>query len=682
MSFLDQKNHGTRRRSSRFNIIYNLLNSEMVEGYQAGFLIVILILQCLGFYGLYYANRDFNYEDYVEYIKMTSSLSFEKPGFRNTYWIKHVSKGDREDFETTYNLTITQWDYEKREMTPSEDKEDYFPLLYHFPTHKHYKRFVGFDIGQSPMLRETLKLSVETTSVCMDFTDPWIAEYHNISVDIVLVVPIFKTSIPSPDYLERKDDLVGFSLAVFSPKAMLSDLRKEVDNEMDFQVFLAMDNGRLFYQDNGFNFMKIDEVEDSDVFKRRTKFKSSLAIADKSFTFLAYSTKYFEDQSRSSSPIMIATIFCILTFSLSMCVLEQQKRRNYIDKCMKEKSQLLDKILPQDISHKLEHGEEFSSINTPEQVIQVLMNIFYLIDEVASKYEVEKIKTIGDAYMAATGVSPGSKNLKENVRQMLAFSLEVLESIDLRLSHHLGLKVRIGIHCGPVISGVISGYSKPHYDVWGDTVNVASRMESTGTPGRIHVSDRVVSLSDDQFEFSKRGNVYVKGKGNMMTYYLIDKKSSDSVVNKNLQRLRRDDSTESPTYADVSPRFHVENDSGIEEEDEEDNNDKLKDNTSTLNAKSAFNYMTNVRRSSLTTTTTTTNEQIDPYIDEIFSAVENSPKQPRQLSPSEQIYLDPIFDPTDDIASMHSCDNSPVVIKGDPDEGDLYTDSYNSNQVD
>ena len=154
----------------------------------------------------------------------------------------------------------------------------------------------------------------------------------------------------------------------------------------------------------------------------------------------------------------------------------------------------------------------FSASRTPDQVVQVLNEIFSEFDALVDKYDVEKIKTIGDAYMVVG---------KGNVSSVANLAVEMLASMqayDQR--NNYALAVRCGIHVGPTVAGVI-GLKRFLYDVWGDAVNTASRMESLGEPGRIHVSEEVFDALKNEFRFEARGEMEVKGKGTMRTYFLL-----------------------------------------------------------------------------------------------------------------------------------------------------------------
>ncbi|PSB31731.1 adenylate/guanylate cyclase with GAF sensor(s) [filamentous cyanobacterium Phorm 46] len=169
---------------------------------------------------------------------------------------------------------------------------------------------------------------------------------------------------------------------------------------------------------------------------------------------------------------------------------------------------------------------ELSARMSPTELVKRLNVIFSHFDQLAEKYGVEKIKTIGDAYMVVGGLPTPINNHAEAIAQM-ALGMQAKIA---KLSADTGekLAIRIGINSGPVVAGVI-GVSKFTYDLWGDTVNVAARMEATGFAGRIQVTDVTYELLKDKYLFERRGVIPVKGKGNMMTYWLVEKISQLTV---------------------------------------------------------------------------------------------------------------------------------------------------------
>ena len=155
---------------------------------------------------------------------------------------------------------------------------------------------------------------------------------------------------------------------------------------------------------------------------------------------------------------------------------------------------------------------------SPSETVVLLNHIFSLFDLAVDKYGLEKIKTIGDAYMVAGGVPIEDSEHLKNVLQLAIKMMDIMETHNLFHNHDLSL--RIGIATGPITAGII-GKKKFTYDVWGDTVNIASRMESTGLPGRIQVTSNVVKLAGNDFKFELRGEFEIKGKGIMKTHLLV-----------------------------------------------------------------------------------------------------------------------------------------------------------------
>jgi class 3 adenylate cyclase len=159
-----------------------------------------------------------------------------------------------------------------------------------------------------------------------------------------------------------------------------------------------------------------------------------------------------------------------------------------------------------------------SQHTTPAQVVTLLDQLFTAFDQLARHLGLEKIKTVGDAYMVAGGLPTPRSDHAEAVAEMaLGIREEVARHLD---PAGQPLQVRIGIDTGPVVAGVI-GRDKFIYDLWGDTVNTASRMESHGVPGCIQVTERVYRRLEDGYRLQRRGPVQVKGKGEMITWFLL-----------------------------------------------------------------------------------------------------------------------------------------------------------------
>jgi len=206
----------------------------------------------------------------------------------------------------------------------------------------------------------------------------------------------------------------------------------------------------------------------------------------------------------------------------------------------KRSEDLLLNILPASIAEKLKKGNQtivdkiedvtilfadlvgftkLASKEDPEKLVKVLNQMFSIFDTLVERFKLEKIKTIGDAYFVAGGVPLPVENHTELT---IKFALEMQKTIkDFRSMYYPELDIRIGMHCGPVMAGVL-GTKKFTYDLWGDTVNIASRMESHGLPGRIQVSEKVYNRLKEHYNFEPARIVEVKGKGKMNTYLLSE----------------------------------------------------------------------------------------------------------------------------------------------------------------
>jgi len=159
----------------------------------------------------------------------------------------------------------------------------------------------------------------------------------------------------------------------------------------------------------------------------------------------------------------------------------------------------------------------------PVRVVEMLDQLFGHFDSLAEHYEVEKIKTLGDCYMAAAGIP---EPRPDHARTLGLMALDMLAAVRQQGAvGSLGFELRIGINSGPVVAGVI-GRKRFLYDLWGDAVNTAGRMQSESTPGRIQVTRATYELLKNEFVCEPRGTVVVKGKGEMETWYLLEKRVS------------------------------------------------------------------------------------------------------------------------------------------------------------
>jgi len=214
----------------------------------------------------------------------------------------------------------------------------------------------------------------------------------------------------------------------------------------------------------------------------------------------------------------------------------------YMKEVEREKAradQLLSQIFPAHIKNRLTAGERviadsnsevtvvfadlvgFSSLTkrlTPGHLVELLDKLFSAFDDISEKFGVEKIKTIGDSYMAVSGLA-GS--VARNTETILDMTLELVAAVDrVSKAERIPIGVRVGVATGHAVSGVL-GAKRNHFDVWGETVNIASRMEASGIEGKVQVSEQTYWRYNQSFEFEERGEIEVKGHGKLKTYILI-----------------------------------------------------------------------------------------------------------------------------------------------------------------
>ena len=224
-------------------------------------------------------------------------------------------------------------------------------------------------------------------------------------------------------------------------------------------------------------------------------------------------------------------------------LVEEQKELSQRVNLEKENVELLlSRVLPDEIAKELQDNERvepkyidecsilftdfvgFTKLTetlSPKTLIDVLHQVFCQFDKICKKYEIEKIKTIGDSYMCVSGIT---KNKKEHTQRICLAACEMLEYLSKANAQRSKLKMptwemRLGIHTGPIICGVV-GEDKFTFDVWGDSVNTASLMEQNGTPGKINVSESAYFRVNKQFNCEERGEILTTKKGPLKMFYV------------------------------------------------------------------------------------------------------------------------------------------------------------------
>jgi class 3 adenylate cyclase len=227
-----------------------------------------------------------------------------------------------------------------------------------------------------------------------------------------------------------------------------------------------------------------------------------------------------------------------LCLAFNAMVDELREKNRIIEAKNRENEQLLLNVLPAPIANRLREGErsiadgfaevtvafadlvgftELSAAMPPARLVALLNGLFSRFDEAAADLGIEKIKTVGDSYMAVCGMPVP---VPDHANRMVRMAIRMVHiTREHALEHRVSMKIRVGINSGPVVAGVI-GKSKYIYDLWGDTVNMASRMEAGGLPDTIQVTRPVYDKLKDEFAFEPRGTIEIKGRGNVEAWLL------------------------------------------------------------------------------------------------------------------------------------------------------------------
>ena len=246
----------------------------------------------------------------------------------------------------------------------------------------------------------------------------------------------------------------------------------------------------------------------------------------------------------------------LIIFILYRDYLNKTKTNKLLDSQKAQIQSLLSNILPDEVAQELQRDgaatpryyesasvlfTDFKSFTaladrmSPQEVVAELNDCFIEFDAITEKYNIEKIKTIGDAYMCAAGIPVPDPNHYHNIikagKEIQAY---ILRRNKERMAEGLPpWEIRIGIHVGPLVAGVV-GKKKYAYDIWGSTVNIACRMESNGEPGQINISSATYELIKDEYECTHRGKIYAKNVGDIDMYFLGDKINKSAFIRENV----------------------------------------------------------------------------------------------------------------------------------------------------
>ncbi len=332
------------------------------------------------------------------------------------------------------------------------------------------------------------------------------------------------------------------ALAIYKELAMLDRMKTVYESKSAVQKSLGDGMGAFE------SFKLAAELKDSlfnmDLDKRLTQATMQYEY-DKQTTLAKAEQARLNTRERNIRNAILAALVFSLFFGVVVFV-----QRNRIRKAQKRSEELLLNILPAEVAEELKTKGEaearlmenvtvlftdfkgftvLSEQLSPKELVRDLHACFTAFDHIMQKYGLEKIKTIGDAYMAAGGLPSPKASHAEDV---VAAALEIRQFMESGKAGKIAqglpyFEVRIGIHTGPVVAGIV-GVKKFSYDIWGDTVNTASRMESSGEAGKVNISASTYALvrANNRYVFESRGKISVKGKGEVEMYFVENAKEN------------------------------------------------------------------------------------------------------------------------------------------------------------
>lgn len=359
-------------------------------------------------------------------------------------------------------------------------------------------------------------------------------DYYPISVYLTYMSDIYLDKgdmATALEYSERSLELAmeyGLKEQISAASLSLSELYGLLgDTEASYQHY----RNHIVYRDSVRNIASVQQMADL-----RTDYEVSRKQVE---------VDLLNQQKKTQRIIVIATAIALLLIGILAIGLYRrnkfiQKTKRIIEEEKNRSDALLLNILPEETAMELREkgrveAKKFESVTVlftdfkdftksaeavaPEQLVESIDFYFKEFDAITSKYDLEKIKTIGDSYMCAGGLPTVSE---DHARRVVLAALEMIQVVQQESksqSNRLHFEVRIGVHSGPVVAGIV-GNKKWQYDIWGDTVNIASRMESHSLPGRTNISETTYQRIKEEFRCEYRGEMDVKNRGALKMYFL------------------------------------------------------------------------------------------------------------------------------------------------------------------
>lgn len=365
-----------------------------------------------------------------------------------------------------------------------------------------------------------------------------ISEYLTYMSDIYLALNDWKTSL---SYAKRSLDLAqkyGLKEQISNANLKLSQLHQKTGN---MAASFAYYKNHIAYRDSLTNLKSMQQMADIRTNYEVTQKQTEVDLLEKDSEI----QKLKDKRQQNIIYITAISLFLVLVITIGFYRRYKfvKKTNSIIEEEKNRSNNLLLNILPEETALELKkngkvQAKKFESVTVlftdfegfthyaeklpPEKLVESIDYYFSKFDTIMEKYNLEKIKTVGDAYMCAGGLPFPTG---DHAYKMTLAALEIARFVDISeeliTQNQTHFKIRIGINTGPLVAGVV-GIKKFSYDIWGDTVNIASRMESNSEPGRINISEHTYQIIKNDFDCEYRGEIEVKNKGMMKMYFVND----------------------------------------------------------------------------------------------------------------------------------------------------------------
>ncbi|MBE9130020.1 CHASE domain-containing protein, partial [Coleofasciculus sp. LEGE 07081] len=480
------------------------------------------------FYG---ASREItqpNYEEFTQYLLARHS------GILTLGWIKPVPIAQRQAYETEIaaggfpNFYIYEQDA-TGQVVKAKQRSDYFPI-----TFSPQQKAVGFDLGSHPWGKAVIeKAQVTGDLVATTQLNLPIHSQTPSQTNLAMLLAVYRNDALHNTPETRRQSFQGAIIGVYSVADIINASVQGLNlDQLNFCLYdeSAPAKNRFLASYTSHN-QRVEMQSGGASCRRHLAYTHSIQVADQRWLL-----RFWRSPNSSGlgiPPIAGVTLVSglLLTGTLVAYLLRSLRHTAEIEAEREKSELLLLNILPKPIADRLKQKTEtiadsftevtvlfadivgFTQLSerlSPTELVKLLNEIFSAFDQLTETYNLEKIKTIGDAYMVVGGLPAQRCDHAEAIANM---ALDMQREVA-RFSAEQGeaFSIRIGINTGPVVAGVI-GTKKFIYDLWGDAVNTASRMESHGIPGCIQVTASTYECLRDQYEFKERGTINVKGKG-------------------------------------------------------------------------------------------------------------------------------------------------------------------------